>query len=161
MTALLNTADASCTWTYSNKGVSGATVESTLLAIDSTLATMARNYKYVLINLGVNNFVSLPEEATWRSNYQSIITAINGKWPTAKLYLTKPWKRDYDATAVTVAGWIDTLVAANPGVCFVADNEAVWLKGADNGATMTLDGIHYSAAGMTEKANQMITVLGY
>jgi len=113
------------------------------------------------MNLGANDMMSLPAEAAWITNYQGIIDATHIKWPLAKIYISKPWTRNHDADAITVAGRIDTLIAANSGFCFAADDESGWLKGADNGAAMTLDGVHYSTAGDTEKINQMVTVLGY
>ena len=76
------------------------------------------------------------------------------------VYITKPWKRGFDSTADTYAGWVDEVIAARP-FARAGDDERVWLKGADDGATNTTDGIHYNTAGETAKAAQMKTVLGY
>ena len=115
-----------------------------------------------MFNLGVNDWGGgLPDENTWKTGYQYIIDACVVKWPSAKIYIVKPWNRGYTASATTMAGWIDALIAANPGVVFAGHNEAVWLEGGDNGVTMTADGTHYSAAGNTEAINQWMTVLGY
>jgi lysophospholipase L1-like esterase len=116
--------------------------------------------QYALINLGVNSIQDQTETPT-KTFYQYIIDAINTKWPLCKIYITKPWARGSDSYADTLAGWIDDLITANPGVAYLADDERGWYKGADNGATMTSDGIHPSAAGNAEKINQMVTVLGY
>ena len=35
------------------------------------------------------------------------------------------------------------------------------MKGADDGATMTNDGIHPNTAGNAEKVNQVLTKMGY
>jgi hypothetical protein len=113
----------------------------------------------VLINLGVNELGSLPAEATWKANYQTIIDAVHAKWPYALIYLAKPWKYGKDTEAATVAGWIDGLIAANSGLCFEGIDENVWFR---NGvAIYSDDGIHYNTAGSAEADNQWVTVLGY
>jgi len=131
--------------------------------MDAILASMPANpltgQVRVLTNWGANDFTVLPTETAWKANYQMIIDAVRVKWPTALVYLSKPWSRGNDTNADTLAGWIDDLVAANPGVAFVADDERVWLKGADDGATMTTDGVHYSAAGLAEKTVQAKAVI--
>jgi len=130
--------------------------------IGAALATITTDVHYVLSDLGVNDFASgLPDETTWKANYQSIIDDLRARWSSVQIYITKPWSRNHDSDATTMAGWIDDLVAANSGVCFVSDNENTWLKGADDGATMTTDGIHYSATGNAEKITRVVTALGY
>lgn len=142
--------------------MAGTTVSYWEDNISVTLATVTNYIHYALINLGVNDVTAgLPDETTWKANYQTIIDAFKADWPGIKVYITKPWKRGFDTEVTALAGWIDDLVAANAGVCFVADNESTWLKGADDGVTMTTDGVHYSVAGNAEKINQMITVFGY
>lgn len=163
MVAQLLIEDSSCYWYSTPLGVSGISIAGYASIVDATLGAVSfqpHHVQNVLVNLGVNG-IATQEEAATKTNYQYIIDVIHTKWPTAKLYLTKPWMRGYDTESTTLAGWIDDLIAANPGVCFVADDESVWLKGADNGVTMTTDGVHYSTAGNTEKINQMVTVFGY
>jgi hypothetical protein len=58
------------------------------------------------------------------------------------------------------AGWIDTLIVARAYVRAGPD-ERVWLKGQDDGATNTTDGVHYSAAGQTACAGKWRALLGY
>ncbi|MFA5340247.1 MAG: SGNH/GDSL hydrolase family protein [Clostridia bacterium] len=141
-------------------GVAGTTVANWASSIGGVLLPPQTVQSVVLINLGVNDWSDpLPTEETWKANYQTIIDAVHAKWPLAKIYLTKPWKRDHDDDALTFAGYIDELIASNSGVCFVGDNEYTWLRGADDGTTMTIDGTHYSAAGEIEKVNQMKAVL--
>lgn len=60
-----------------------------------------------------------------------------------------------------MAGWIDAIIADYPGRCYAGHDERIWLEGGDNGATMTYDGTHYSAAGQAECVNQWKTILGY
>lgn len=152
--------DSSCDWQITNVGVSGASIASTAADISGILGGVVLYHPIVMINLGVNGMPS-QVEANAKNDMQIIIDAVKGKWPSVIIYISKPWKRGYDEESDTLADWIDDIVAANSGVCFVADNESVWLKGADDGATMTSDGVHYSAAGKVEKASQMLTVLGY
>ena len=148
-------------WYVTNKGVPGATVASMATGIDALLATVSPGAAGVLINLGVNEMSALPAEATWRADYQTIIDAAHTKWPTATIWLARPWMRGYDAESDTLAGWIATLQAANAGYVSVGTDERVWMEGGDNGVTMTTDGVHYSAAGQTECAVQWRTSLGY
>lgn len=151
-------------WVYDDGGVVGDSVGSAAASISTILAGMADTQDTnvaVLCNWGSNDSVVMPTEATFKANYLSIIDAVSAKWPTAKAYLTRPWRRGYDANCDTLATWIAAVVAARPGVAFVADDERVWMKGADNGATMSNDGAHYSAAGQAEKVVQARTVLGY
>lgn len=150
-------------WTYVDGGVAGTTVASTAAAIVATLAPMpsqsAAVAVKVAINFGANDVGSLPAEAVWEANYQIIIDAARVKWPSARIYLSRPWRQGYDAACDTVATRLAHLAAAHPTYVFVADDERVWLKGSDDGATMTTDGIHYSAAGLLEKSAQMVPVL--
>lgn len=137
------------------------------------LATVTEgNVGTVLVNLGVNPSVCLApptDEATWKVDYQEGIDAIVAKWPLAHVFLAKPWASwsgvDCDATYDTLAGWIDDLVAANPQ-CKVGLDERdtgadQGIEGADNGATLTTDGVHYSAAGDTFVTGHWQTILGY
>lgn len=112
------------------------------------------------INLGINDFDSMPLEATWESDYLYIIDALRSKYPNAEIYITKPWMVGHTAEANTMAGWIDTIVAAR-AFCHVGDDERTWLEGGDNGATMTSDGVHYSAAGQIAKVAALRAVIGY
>lgn len=128
--------------------------------IDGILDDIAIVQHYALIDLGVNGIAAL-QEASTKTHYQEIIDAIHTKWPDCKIYLTKPWMRDADVYADNLAGWIDDLITDNSGYCYVADDERGWLKGSDNGVTMTIDGVHYNAVGYAEKINQMVTVFGY
>lgn len=117
---------------------------------------------YVLMNWGVNEQIAgLPAEATWETNYYTILDAINAKWPNAKCYLMRPWAQGQDADADTMAGWIATVVTARSAFANLGPDERVWLKGADNGATNTSDGVHYSAAGQTAAVTAWLSTLGY
>ena len=116
-----------------------------------------------MLNWGANEMVwaGLPAEATWRGYYTTILDAIHAKWPDATCYLMRPWAQGQDADAATLSGWISTVVAARSSFAAVGPDEAVWLKGVDDGATNTTDGVHYSTAGHAAAVTAWLTVLGY
>jgi lysophospholipase L1-like esterase len=133
-----------------------ATVDADLIARSSDEWASA-----VLFNLGANDLLAMPAEATWESNAEYILDAFHVKWPLAQVYLMRPWRRGYNSEADTLAGWIGTVVAARPTFAHLGPDERVFLKGADDGATYTSDGVHPNAAGYVLTAAQWQTVLGY
>lgn len=140
----------------------GTTVAYWAANIDTMLSDIGIEIpKSIFVNLGVNEQSSLPAEATWKTNYQYCIDAFHTKWSSATIYISKPWKRGYTTEANTMAGWVDDLIAANPGVASAGHDERTWLENGDNGVTMTYDGVHYSAAGIAEIIDQWLTILGY
>jgi hypothetical protein len=150
-------------WDLYNVGLGGSTVASGLAALTTTLAGMppalyASDVR-VLINYGVNDMAAMPSAGTWQANYLAMIDAIHAKWPTARIYLMRPWFRTHDADSDTLAGWIATIIAARATFVFPGPDERIWLKGSDDGATMTVDGAHYSAAGNVEAVNQWKAIL--
>jgi lysophospholipase L1-like esterase len=159
----LHTAEPSSKWVYVNRGISSKTVAWYAANIDAQLATIPDDMQqdYIFLNFGANDWDSVLNETTWKTQYQYIIDACHTKFPNAIIYISKPWERTHDADAVTMGGWIDDLITTNSTIMFVADDETGWLKGSDDGATMSSDGTHYSTAGQIEKKNQMLTVLGY
>ena len=162
LVAELNTRAPECFWYYDNKGIASTTVASWAGIIDATMATVIIEPEVVLLNIGVNNWTPvMPNEATWKANYQTIIDAIHTKYANSRIYIAKVWTSSNDVNAATMAGWIDDLITANGGVVIEGHNEPVWLDGGDEGATMTLDGTHYNVAGYTECMNQWLTILGY
>ena len=151
-------------WLVSNGGISGSRVASIAPVIGTILAAMPDTDDSpvnVLCNWGANDMTFLPAQATFEADYLTILDAIHAKWPLAIVRLTKAWKRGYDASAATMAGWVANVVAARPAFAVLADDESVWLKDGDDGAAFTVDGIHYSAAGQAAKALQVKAVLGY
>lgn len=127
--------------------------------VDSNLADETFRTDRILINLGANDVGSLPAEATWKANLTSIIDSFRAKW-NCVIYISRVWRRDFETQCDTLATWIADVVATYPSGVYVADDERGWLEGGDDGATMTTDGVHYSAAGQVEKVEQMKTVLG-
>jgi lysophospholipase L1-like esterase len=150
-------------WAYKNIGIGSTTVAywatnigTLLTAVNMTAPT------YILINLGINEGGSPPGEVEWKANYQTIIDTLLTRWPDTDIYLAQPWSQPLDdARVIDEHDWIDELVALDTDHLHVGHNEAVWLEGGDDGATMTSDGVHYTAAGNTECISQWETVLGY
>lgn len=152
-----------------DRGVGGQTVAAASPLWPSYVADVTAMQpvcvSHVLMNWGANDCKNLPAAATWQAEVLAMIDAASAAWPGVKVYLMRPWRRDYygedvSAELDTIAGWIDAVVAARPGVAFLGPDERVWLKGADNGATMTTDGTHYSAAGQIECAAQWYALIG-
>jgi hypothetical protein len=125
------------------------------LRIDSGISAFTvkgyADYNLFLLNIGANDFVLGTSEADFKTYVQNAVNDLVGKYANAKILISKPWRRGYGAQADTMAGWIDDLIAANPGVLFFGDDERVWMEGGDDGATMTFDGIHHSDLGVTAK----------
>lgn len=138
-----------------NYGVNGQTVATAAASISSTLASITTEPTGVLLNWGANDMgAALPSQATWETNLTTIVDAVNAKWPSVKVYIMRPWRRGEDADSDTLAGWIANVQAARPSFVVIGPDERVWLKGADDGVTMTTDGVHYSVAGNVEAAKQ-------
>jgi len=105
---------------------------------------------------------SAATEAEFKADLSYIIDAILIKYPTAKIYIPNgQWNRDDEVRCILYRAWTDDVIALYPGQCFAGHKENIWKEGGDNGATMTYDGGHYSAAGDAECAAQWLTILGY
>jgi hypothetical protein len=152
--------DAPQDWAQGGAGVAQVRALVGSLATHTVKSYVDENV--FLINIGSCDFPISTSEADFKTNYLAIIDALVTKYTSPKCYLSKPWRRTYDAEATAMAGWIDDIIAARPGVAFVGDNENVWMKGGDDGATMTTDGIHNNnVAGQAEKVRQARIILGY
>lgn len=138
------------------------TVAQMQALIDADLAATGKTPGYILANLGTVEIVTvMPTEEDFTTDYGYILDAIHVKWPSAQVYVAKPWAADGDADANTIAGWIDAVLLTRSAWAHAGHDERVWAKGADNGATMMWDGIHYSTAGTVECARQWRAILGY
>ena len=132
---------------------SGGTVASILALQAGSIARMPVVPEVILVNAGANDLAALPAAATWRADFGALLDGLHGKWPEAKVYAAKPWKAGQDASASTMAGWIDTVLSTRSSWALEGLNEAVTIKAGDNGAANTVDGIHYSEpAGNTAAA---------
>lgn len=161
LTAALNVAAAPSTaFALTNIGAAASTAAYWAAGIDAALAAINTNHSVVLVNIGVNDF-GVATEAAWKADMAYTLDAVHTRWPHAAVYLMRPWKRGFNATADTYATWIADLIVTRSSWLFSGPDERSWLKGADDGATMTTDGIHYSVAGEAEAPEQWLTTLGY
>jgi hypothetical protein len=92
------------------------------------------------------NFFPTPD-ATFEADLANFVDQVHTRFPYALVYTTIPWQRGGDAAADLMATHISNVCATRAAYCLTGDDERVWLKGADNGATNTSDGTHYSVAG--------------
>lgn len=150
-----------------NVGIGGATAASLAARVAADLADAKRysNTEAALVNVGANDTSLAADpathEATWEANLGAILDAIHAKWPAARVYVMRPWARGAGVLADTIAAWIAVVLASRPWAANGPD-ERVWLAGVDDGALMTMDGVHYSFPdGHDECAAQWKTVLGY
>lgn len=156
LAAALNAAQDGIKWEYAAVGVNLATVASTAAAIESRLAAMNPTHPVVavLVCLGTNELTHDPDETAWKADYQTILDAVNTKWPDAKILLTKPAHAlATSAQIALLAGWIDDVVVANVGVAEIGDDESVWFLPST--ATLSLDEVHQNTpAGQVAKTEQ-------
>jgi len=153
-------------WSYLKSAHDGVGLENYV----SDYITEIDNYNFMqdcpsfFVNLGINNITGVGgytfDETTNKASLQAIIDACVANSPTCKVYLTKVWGQGYDTDCDTFAGWVDDLVALNANA-YVGIDERIVLKGDDDGATNTSDGIHPSAAGEAAYVAAWKTVLGY
>lgn len=149
----LLTAVGNHTWLNNIQVASGGTsVEDAAAAIEASLATAVMNQPTVAFcNIGANNLAGLMDETSFKTNYLAWVDVIHTRHPGVAIYCDKPWRRTKTALSNTMAGWIDWIVTQREFLHHGLD-ERVWLENGDDGATYTVDGTHYSAAGQTKKA---------
>jgi lysophospholipase L1-like esterase len=154
-------------WKRYVNGANSRTLTDLAVQIDGILTQIPATTIYFdpvafLVNIGVNDINGgLQPQAQFEAEYADVIETINAAYPDAQIYLARPWYRDFETESDTIAGWIANVQAAHPAYTVLGPDARVWAKGADNGATMTTDGVHYTAAGQTENAAQWRTVLGF
>lgn len=143
---------------------SGYTVATMAALVAADLAAMpdAATLRAVMFNLGANDVAALPAEATWKANLATILDALHAKYPSAMVYVMRPWRRGELTDCNSLATWIAAVLADGRSAwAFVGPDERVFLEGGDDGATYTADGIHPNAAGYVLTATQWKTALGY
>jgi len=146
-------------------------VDNLMLALPAAVINNPGTVTHVLMNWGVNDMNSWPiAEATWETQYESIITYSHGRFPNAKVVLSYPWRVGFDTQAATMHGWVDTVIAwcGSQGiVCMAGVDEAVTIKAGDDGHAETDfvtggAGVHYSdPLGVGLYATAMQHILGW
>jgi len=140
-------------------GVSGRTWATAAAAVDAELALYAYTPDYIFVNLGANDVLSLPSQATIEANIAHVLDAYHAKFPSAALYVDYPWRSGADAACDTLAGYIDN-VRGSRAWALAGLDERTTLKGGDNGATYYADGVHPNAAGHAYWAALLKSALG-
>lgn len=127
------------------------------------LAASTAPAEWAFVNIGVNDMTPpATAQASYEASLGSLLDKIHAAWPSCNVGVSKVWMPGRDAESDAMAGWVDNVLSTRAAWASVSDDERVWLKGADNGATMCVDGgPHYSAAGNAEKVNQIKTWMGY
>jgi lysophospholipase L1-like esterase len=139
---------------------SGWTTANMAAGIDAALGAATGTPDYILVNLGANDTVSLPAEATWKANTNYYVDALNVKYPGVPIYMMRCWKRGEAADCNTIAGWIDDIVAGNASV-HLGPDERVFLENGDDGATYTSDGTHPNDAGYYLTGRKWLEAMGF
>lgn len=148
---------------YGLSGYNAATLAAYVAANLSSIAAVPAPSK-ICVNIGANDIASntAPDAATWKANLTAIIDALRAKWSSADIYVAKPWRQGSDSAASTLAGYVDDVVATYGSHVFAGPNESVWLKSSDDGATFTVDGVHYNTTtAQTIAAAQWLAAMGY
>ena len=143
-------------WKEAMTAVSSSTSTTWAATIDTVMANFYSNPSVILYNIGVNDGIT--NEATFKTNTLHILDSLHNRCPGAAIYVARVWKRGTPAL-VDINAWLDWCIGQRSFTCAGPD-ESVWSQGADDGATMTTDGLHYSAAGMIECAAQWKTAMG-
>lgn len=147
----------------SRLATSGWAVVDLKTNIDTALSARVNMPDLVLINIGVNDVNSdVPDQTAWETNMAYVLDAIHTRWASTQVYIMRVWKRGA-ANQAGLNAIDDTYipnVISTRAWSHLGPDERVWLEGGDDGATMSTDGIHYSAAGQLEAAQQWETVLG-
>lgn len=116
----------------------------------------------VLMNWGVNDLDGPLTQSTWESQYSQIVEWAHAVYPNAKIYLAYPWRRGYDSECTVLHQWIDSVIASHSAYTFAGVDEAIVIKGNDDGAAATTDGVHHSnPIGITLYAEATQVSLGF
>lgn len=127
-------------------GIGGIGAANMAARVASDIAAMDYPPTEIILNLGANDFATIGDGSTWKTNMTAIITAYHTAFTSANIRIVKAWSRGYAAEIAIANARIDEMYASytwlRPGF-----NENI-LAGGDDGATYTTDGVHYSAAGL-------------
>lgn len=147
---------------YVRYGVVGSTAAIIKTYIDANLASVTGGADKITINLGANDVSALPAQATWKASMTSIIDSLRTKWPSAHIYIARPWRRGFATECNSLATWIGDIVGLYATGVHLGPDERVWLENGDDGVTYTVDGIHYNTTtAQVLCASQWKTSMGY
>jgi hypothetical protein len=129
--------------------------------LPAALAAMeSASLDYILLS-EVTYDAYVANAAAYQSSLGVVLDLLHDEYPTALIYVSRTWRVGYDAESADWAARIGVEVAARPAFARLGDDESVWGKGSDNGATNYSDGVHYSVpAGVTAKVAAVRAALG-
>lgn len=142
-------------------GVPGYTTAQMKTYIDNNLASVTGTANNITINLGANDMTSMPTQSAFKASLTSIIDSLRAKWSGCKIYVARPWRQGHDTDANNLATWIGEVIATYGSNVYAGIDERVVVKGSDDGASETIDGIHYSQAEEPVIAAAWTTSMGY
>ena len=129
--------------------------------IDANAPGVLGEPSIICLNIGINDLTAGTAEATFKTQLVGCIDGLRTRWPSASIYIACPWLRGKNVQAAAMKVWIAAVIALYATGVAAGPDETVWLEGGNDGATMTVDGTHYSAAGQLAAAAQWLTALGY
>lgn len=145
--------------------LSGKTTTWWAAYIDTYLPTVSSVPDVIFYNLGANDaYYGMLSESEYKTKAGYILDAVHAAFPAATVYVASIWRRGYDSDCDLMATWNAAVIADGRSAwCHTGIDErgASGLEGTDNGAALTLDGIHPNAAGLVWYVNALRTVLGY
>lgn len=122
--------------------------------IESNLAAEWQIANRAWVNIGANDLSAGTSESSYKADLRTIINALLAKY-NISIRIAKPWRRGYNAPSVTMATWIDQVIAEYGAYDVGAGpNENIWMKGTDDGVTNTIDGTHPNPTGIINAAAQ-------
>ena len=146
---------------YDPNGISGL---NNVIDADLAARPVGQTPAYILMNIGCNDTYpgtfDPANEAATKAALLYIIDAYHTKYPSAKIYVSRVWRRVGEANAPTVNSWINYCIGQRSGIAYAGPDESVWLENGDDGTTYTDDGTHYNALGKVKAAQMWRAALG-
>lgn len=139
---------------------SGYTTVTMQPYVDGDIAARYGAPDFILCGLGANDIST--SQANFETNYAYIIDTLHAKFPAARVLVALPWRQGFDSLATSMDNtWIPNIVNPRSAWCGYGPDERVVLKGADNGATNTVDGVHPNAVGHAAMAVAWQSAMGF
>lgn len=126
---------------------SGYTVALMKPLIDADIAVRYDAPSHILCNLGANDVNTVIVQASFESDYGYILDAFHERFPDARIIVALVGRQSFDSQCNTLNGYIANVVGARSSFASIGPDERLLLKGSDNYATYTVDGVHPNPAG--------------
>jgi lysophospholipase L1-like esterase len=140
---------------------SGWTVQSLSQSVQAWLNAATATPSFVLINIGVNDTAT--SQASFEASLADVLDKVHTKWPSAAILVWKIWRRGSETQMNLIDDtYIPNVLASRPWATSPAElDERVYLKGSDNGALETTDGLHPTTLGFALWAAAAQAAMGY